>query len=141
MANVYGIARPANSDSPILSAPLALQRYRKFNVHHRRAFLFVGRGEGQGGVMIGQRYDIDGAAMVKHENGEWVRYDDFEAVMDVLVEMCRHACAWSCGRYGPMGSRTLHNALDVLVRADRLEWLDNESMGLHRRAKDKEAQG
>lgn len=89
--------------------------------------------------MIGQRFDIDGAAMVKHENGEWVRYDDFEAVMDALVETCRHSCGWHDGYYDTMGSRTLRDAIGVLVGAGRLEWVTDETRGQFRVAKDKEA--
>ena len=78
--------------------------------------------------MIGQRFDMDwlGGRMAKHERGDWVRYDDFEAVLDALQEMCRRDCAWTHGYYDAMDSKTLREAIGVLVGAWRVRWLDAE---------------
>ena len=72
--------------------------------------------------------------------GEWVLYDDFAAAMDALQEMCRRDCRWSNGYYDSLGSETLRDALDVLVKAGRLEWV-GEKRNQFAMAKDKEAQG
>ena len=76
--------------------------------------------------MIGQRFDMDwlGGRMAKHERGDWVRYDDFEAVMDALQRVLRRDCAWQNGYYDMWESKTLREAIGVLVGAGRVRWLD-----------------
>lgn len=67
---------------------------------------------------------------------------DYHAALDALVAMCRRDCGYDrgdAGIYDPGGWVTLYNALELLVKAGRLEWIGDESLGRRRCAKDKEA--
>lgn len=66
---------------------------------------------------------------------------DYHAALDALQEMCRRDCDFRNGFYDPMGSGKCHDALEVLVKAGRLEWVGEPGLNEYRMAKDKEAQG
>ena len=76
-----------------------------------------------------KRFEWTGSDLEKRDDGDFVLYEDYEAVLTALLEMVRCSCDYAHGYYYT-DSRAVRDALRLLASNGLVEiYSDNEECG------------